>query len=106
MTDHTTHADQATRAQITSGLRQLADYLDTHPAIPVAPYGWDLLVSTCNDTDDAGITEVDRIATVLGVPVRDDTSDGGHYTAARPSARSPTRRSISRPAAWPPTALT
>ena len=70
-------------AQITDGLRQLADYLDAHPDIPLAPYGWDLLVSTHCDNDTEGRAEVDRIAAILGVPPDDDTADGGHYTAAR-----------------------
>ncbi|GEM_PF-532922 len=83
MTSRITFPNQATRAQITAGLRQLADYLDTNPALPLAPYGWDLLVSTHDDTDTAGIAEVDRIAAILGVPVRDEIADGGHYTAIK-----------------------
>lgn len=71
------------RSQITDGLRQLADYLDAHPGIPLAPYGWDLLVSTHCDNDTEGRAEVDRIAAILGVPADDDTAAGGHYTAAR-----------------------
>lgn len=73
----------ATRAQITDGLRQLADYLDTHPGIPLSPYGWDLLVSTRCDNDTEGRAEIDRIAAILGVPADDDTASRGHYTAAR-----------------------
>jgi hypothetical protein len=72
-----------TRGQITTGLRQLADYLDAHPAIPVAPYGWDLIVSTHCDNDPEGMAEVDRIAAILGVQPEDDTPDGGHYTARK-----------------------
>jgi len=35
-------ADLIARAQIIDGLRQLADYLDHHPDIPVNEYSWDL----------------------------------------------------------------
>ena len=83
MTDDITFPGQVDRAQIIDGLRQLADYLAAHPAVPVAPYGWDLLVSSHRDTDTEGIAEIDRIAAILGVTVKDDTSNGGHYTAAR-----------------------
>jgi hypothetical protein len=71
------------RDQLTAGLRQVADYLDTHPDIPAAPYGWELLVSTHRTTDVDGIAEVDRIAAVLGVPVEDGIADGGHYAAIK-----------------------
>jgi hypothetical protein len=73
----------ATRTQITTGLRTLADYLDAHPDIPLAPYGWDLLVSTHTNDDTEGKAEIDRIAAILGVHVEDDTADDGHYTVVR-----------------------
>ncbi len=72
---------EVSRADITAGLRQIADYLDAHPDLPAAPYGWDLLVATHGDTDTEAAAEVDRIAAILGVPVDDQTRDGGHYTA-------------------------
>ena len=71
------------RDQLTAGLRQLADYLDTHPAIPVATFGWDLYVSTCGASDHDGIAAIDRIAEALGVTVDDDRATGGHYTATK-----------------------
>ncbi len=71
------------RDQFIGGLRQLADYLDTHPAVPVALHGWDLLVSTHHDRDPDGIAEVDRIAALLGVPAEDEIADGGHYSAIK-----------------------
>lgn len=73
----------ATRCQITAGLRQLADYLDAHPDVPVAPYGWDLLVSTQASSDADGVARIDAIAAVLGVPVQDERPDHGHYSAVR-----------------------
>ena len=81
-----THADfinQVPRTQITSGLRLLADFLDGHPDVPVAPYGWDLLVSTHCATDPDGIARVDAIAAALGVTAEDEISDGGHYAAIK-----------------------
>jgi hypothetical protein len=83
MTDDTMFPGQATRASIIKGLRQLADYLHAHPAIPVAPYGWDLLVSSHRENDTEGTADIDRIAAILGVPIRNDASDSGHYIAAR-----------------------
>jgi hypothetical protein len=83
MTDDITFPGQADRAQIIGGLHQLADYLAAHPAVPVAPYGWDLLISSHRDTDPEGTAEIDRIAAILGVTVKDDTPSGGYYTAAK-----------------------
>jgi hypothetical protein len=83
MTTPRTFPGQAPRADIISGLRQLADYLDTQPQIPVAPYGWDLLISTHTSDDSGGKAEIDRIAALLGVPVHDETDAGGHYNATR-----------------------
>jgi hypothetical protein len=71
------------RDQLVGGLRQLADYLDTHPAIPVASHGWDLLIPTHCDSDPEGIAEVDRIAAILGVTPEDGLADRGHYSAIK-----------------------
>lgn len=84
MTDQLIPGDLLTRSKAITGLRQLADYLEAHPAAPVNPHGWDLNVYTDRDEDDAAArSEVDRIAAVLGVQVHDDTGRGGHYIAAR-----------------------
>ncbi len=64
-------------------MRQLADYLDTHPDLPVVPYGWDLLVSTHRTSDAEGIAAVDHIATILGVTPENGIPDGGHYSAIK-----------------------
>jgi hypothetical protein len=86
MTDQIIPADLLTRGKVLTGLRQLADWLEAHPDIPAARWGWDLHV--CVDDprarDEAtGRAEVDRIAAVLGVSVDDRTARGGHYTASR-----------------------
>jgi hypothetical protein len=80
----TPHADDTARARGLAGLRQLADYLDAHPDIPVPEHGWDLLAFARDKADDTvGRAETDHVAALLGVQVRDDTPTGGHYTAAR-----------------------
>jgi hypothetical protein len=79
-------ADLLARTQIITGLRQLADYLDANPDIPVNEYGWTLMTFARRDDDTAGRAEVDQVAKGLTVPVSDDTG-GGHYTAARTFGR-------------------
>jgi hypothetical protein len=72
------------RAEVIGGLRQLADYLDQHPEVPVNEFGWSLLDFTRHDVDDtAGKAEVDQVAATLGVTVRDETPRGGHYRAVK-----------------------
>jgi hypothetical protein len=83
MTDQLIPGDLTTRTKVITGLRQLADYLDTHPDLPVARYGWDCHVYTDQTSDTDARAEVDTIAAVLGVNVDDRTSQRGHYTAAR-----------------------
>jgi hypothetical protein len=80
-------ADLLARTQTISGLRQLADYLDQHPDIPVAQFGWGLMTFARRDDDAAGQAEVDQVADILGAQVHDDTANGGHYTAARTFGR-------------------
>lgn len=85
MTDQIIPADLLTRGKVLTGLRQLADWLEAHPDVPVAPFGWDLNVYTDRNggSDDAARAEVDQIAAALGVPVTDDTGSDGHYKAFR-----------------------
>jgi hypothetical protein len=81
--------DLFARAQTIVGLRQLADYLEDHPDLPVKEYGFDLTVypDTDNDTDAAGRAEVDRIAGILDVTPTDNTPKGGHYIASKTFGR-------------------
>lgn len=83
MTDQLIPGDLLYRSKVIAGLRQLADYLHDHPAVPVAPFGWDVLAHAKADSEQAERAEVDRIAAILGVPVTDDTAEGGHYRAIR-----------------------
>ena len=83
MTDQTIPGDLLHRAKVISGLRQLADWLDAHPGVPVCPFGWDLSTYPQHADDANRAAEVDRIAAILGVTVTDQTGQGGHYIAAR-----------------------
>jgi hypothetical protein len=83
MCDMPTAVELAARTEVISGLRQLADYLDRHPAVPVSEFGWDVRAFARRDTDETARAQVDQIAAVLDVQVHDDTEDGGHYYAAK-----------------------
>ena len=83
MTDQHIPSDLLHRAKVISGLRQLADWLDEHPDVPVPPFGWDLNVYTHADDDAASRADVDQIAAILGAQVQDDTARGGHYRTQR-----------------------
>jgi hypothetical protein len=76
-------ANPLPRSRIIRGLRELADYLDCHPAVPVHEEGWDLLVFADGDSQEGGRAEVDQVASVLGVAAAADTPRGGLYTATR-----------------------
>jgi hypothetical protein len=79
--------DQATgqddRAAAIAGLRELADLLESNPAIPADRYGWTFHTFPRADGDAAARAAVDQIAAALGVPVVDDTASAGHYVARR-----------------------
>jgi hypothetical protein len=84
MTAHLIPGDLLTRTKVITGLRQLADHLETHPDVPVTRHGWDLnIYPDRGDGDGPARAEVDRIAAILGVQVNDETPRGGHYIASR-----------------------
>jgi hypothetical protein len=75
-----TYADSIERAALISGLRGLADYLESSPEVP-APIYSDMLTFPPNG-DWAGMrAEIDAIAARLDATAR--LSGGGHYVAAR-----------------------
>ena len=76
-----TTTPDARRAFIT-GLRDLADYLDRHPAVAIPEHGTEILLSAAS-ADDGGCAQVDRFARQLGVPVENSLAHSGHYRAAR-----------------------
>jgi hypothetical protein len=75
-------ADPGARDEFIASLRALADYLATHPALPVPKYGTTVLLHA-NRPDDDGRCQVRQIAQLLGVNTTDETATGGHYSAVR-----------------------
>jgi hypothetical protein len=76
--------NQLVRARVIDGLRELADFLDTNPDLPVNEFGCDLTAFTSSNQGDADSrAQVNQVASMLGVPARDDTAAGGHYAAVR-----------------------
>lgn len=71
--------DSHYRAEFITGLRDLADYLATHPDIPVPAFGADILMYANEGTDAAERAQIDHIAELLDAPV---TSDD-HYVTGR-----------------------
>jgi hypothetical protein len=103
MTDQLIPADLLTRTKVITGLRQLADYLEDHPGVPVTRLGWDLnIYPDRGDGDGAARAEVDRIAAILGVPVTDETPRGGHYLACRAFGLISYAAVHIPPGRWPP----
>jgi hypothetical protein len=70
------------RQAFITGLRDLAQYLASHPAVPVPRHGTEILLSA-SSTDDGGCAQVDRFARQLGVTPHDDLAHSGHYGAVR-----------------------
>jgi hypothetical protein len=75
-----TYANSTERAAFISGLRGLADYLESSPEVP-APIYSDMLTFPPNGGWAEMRAEIDAIAACLGVPAR--LTGGGHYVAAR-----------------------
>ena len=64
------------------GFVDLADYLATHPCVPVPTIGANITVYV-GATEDGGQGQVAHIAAQLGAPVTDDTRSGWYPTATR-----------------------
>ena len=77
---YTTHPEA--RQAFTRSLRELADYIDRHRAIPVPAHGATILLHA-DAAEDGGRAQVDYIARLLDAQVCDETATGGHYSAAR-----------------------
>jgi hypothetical protein len=75
-----TYANANERTALISGLRALADYLDSDPEVP-APFHTDMLTFPPDNDWQAMCTEIDTIAARLGVTGR--KTAGGHYVASR-----------------------
>jgi hypothetical protein len=74
--------DPDARQAFITGLRDLADYLASHPAVAIPTYGTEILLSAAS-ADDGGCAQVDYFARQLGVPVENNLSYDGHYGAVR-----------------------
>lgn len=67
------------RAAVIRGLRDLADFLETHPEVPVS-FGANHIAYHARGTDEAKRADIDRIAKILGVT---PTDHNGHYDTRR-----------------------
>jgi hypothetical protein len=63
-------------------LRELADYLDRNPVIPVPKSGATVLLHA-SSAENGGRAQVDHVATLMNAEINDDTANGGHYWAVR-----------------------
>jgi hypothetical protein len=79
--------DLFARNQTVAGLRALADFFETNPAVPVREYGGEYTVFARADTDAAERAEIDQIAEALGEVTRDETGSGGHYRVSKTFGR-------------------
>jgi hypothetical protein len=75
-------ADSGNRNDFITGLRDLANYLASHPAVPVPRYGTEIYLSA-SSTDDGGCAEVDHFARQLDITPVNSVAHNGHYQAAR-----------------------
>ena len=75
-----TYADSTQKTAVISGLRGLADYLESTPEMPAPTYP--VIYSFPSDGEWAAMrTEIDNAAALLGVTAHD--TSGGHYVATR-----------------------
>lgn len=66
------------REEFTSGLRQLADFLDANPAVPVPTAATILVV--VRDADEGGVTDIFEMSVALGAHF---TERDGTYNTVR-----------------------
>ena len=74
--------DPGAKGRFVRALRELADYLDRNPAIPVPKTG-ETVTLHASSANDGGRAQVDHIAKLLDADIRDETAHGGHYWAVR-----------------------
>ncbi|WP_214107250.1 hypothetical protein [Acrocarpospora catenulata] len=70
------------RTDFITGLRHLADFLDTNPAVPAPSSSLNVYCFLPNAEDAAMAAAVDRIAAYLGTTVDPDDVRHGHHTTA------------------------
>ena len=76
------YANDEQRVRLIAGLRDLADFLDQNPDVPV-PRRADLLVFPPEASDAEMFAEIDTIAELIGSTASDADSPRGHYSAVR-----------------------
>ena len=75
----------AVRDEVITQLRDLADFLEERPEIPVPPsYATKYYNVFAAGTDQEKYAQVDYLSTLLGTPVTDDLLNGGHYSVSVP----------------------
>lgn len=74
--------DPAARYEFITGLRQLADYLDAHPELPVPLYGHDVTIHV-DALETGGREQVNQIADLIGLGVDLASTDTHYYTERR-----------------------
>ena len=76
------YADDKQRIRLIVGLRDLANYLEQDPRVPVPPRA-DVLVFPAEASDAEMFAEIDAIAEMIGSTASDVDSPHGHYSAVR-----------------------
>jgi hypothetical protein len=76
------YANDEERVRLIAGLRDLADFLDQNPGVPV-PWGTDVLLFPAEASDAEMFVEIDMIAELIGSTASDADSPRGHYSAVR-----------------------
>src|SRR2546422_228017 len=67
--------DPGAQGKFIRSLRELADYLDRHPMIPVPKSGATIMLHA-SSADYGGRAQVDHIARLLGADINDETKNG------------------------------
>jgi hypothetical protein len=76
------YANSEERADLITGLRDLANFLDRNPAVPV-PRRTDVLVFPPLGGDAEMFAEIDKIAGQIGATASGADSPADHYVAVR-----------------------
>jgi hypothetical protein len=75
------------RTQLVRDLRHLADFIATHPEMPISRFGEIYFSVFADGTDAERRAQVDYASTLLGVPATDRTPVGGFYQTGRTFGR-------------------
>jgi hypothetical protein len=68
------------RTTFIAGLRALADFLETNPAVPAPRRAIPIIYFPDRGTDDEMRADIDRIAVLLGTEIDPQFLPYGHYT--------------------------